>query len=210
MQIVKPSYQIEKLAPAEEIMRRIERAGRTCWKSEEMIAIDSAEKFVHMIVKKGHLSVIEHDDMTVRFICDRGFTHEFVRHRLVSYSQESTRYCNYSKEKFGSEITVIERCYWDKRYEANYAYWVRACEAAEKAYFLLMENDAKPEQARAVLPISLKTEIVATTNLREWGHIFNQRTSSKAHPQMRELMVPLLAEVQRRVPVLFDDLSIYR
>jgi thymidylate synthase (FAD) len=212
MRIISPSYSIEKLDDGEEILKQIERAGRTCYKSEDRITEKSAREFVKMIISRGHLSVIEHPSMTVRFICDRGFTHELVRHRLVSYSQESTRYCNYSKGKFGSEISIIKRCYWvsglppDK--EKLHVFEV-GCREAEARYLDLIELGAKPEEARAILPIGLKTEIVMSANLRQWGHTFYQRTSPKAHPQMRELMVPLLAEVQSRIPIIFDDVSIY-
>jgi thymidylate synthase (FAD) len=209
MIVIEPSYEIEKLDYGREILKRLERAGRTCYKSEERITDESAEAFVRMIIERGHLSVIEHDNMTVRFICDRGFSHELVRHRLVAYSQESTRYCNYSKGKFGGEITVIDRCYWEED-DPRYIQWQNACVEASLRYHKLIGMGAKPEEARAVLPISLKTEIVATANLREWGHIFFQRTSPKAHPQMRELMVPLLHEVQSRVPVIFDNVDVYK
>jgi thymidylate synthase (FAD) len=212
MRIVKPDFAIEKLAPGREILQGIERAGRTCYKSEDRITDESAEAFVKMIIERGHLSVIEHDYMSVRFICDRGVTHELVRHRLVAYSQESTRFCNYSKGKYGREITVIKPCFWDEKvdHESCYQWWYDACHTAEKIYLALLERGAKPEEARSVLPNSLKTEIVATANLRQWGHIFFQRTSPKAHPQMRELMVPLLEGVRKLVPVIFDNLDIYK
>jgi len=209
MRVIKPSYSIERLDEADVVFKRIERAGRTCYKSEDRITDESARQFIKMLIARGHLSVIEHESMTVRFICDRGFTHELVRHRLVSYSQESTRYCNYSKAGFDNQITVIDRCYWDKT-DPRYDYWFDACQIAERAYMHLIEIKATPEEARAVLPIGLKTEIVATANLREWGHIFYQRTSERAHPQMRELMIPLLAEMRERLPIIYDDLSIYR
>jgi thymidylate synthase (FAD) len=219
MQIIKPSYTIEKLDDGDEILARIERAGRTCYKSEDRITPDSAKEFVAMILERGHHSVIEHEYMTVRFICDRGVTHELVRHRLVAYSQESTRYCNYSKGKFGRVITVIEPCFWDKKeaakkgvkdvYRDKYKMWKAACMYAQDYYNILIEAGASPQEARSVLPNSLKTEIVTTANLREWRHIFTLRTSKAAHPQMREIMVPLLEEVKSRVPVLFDDITPY-
>jgi thymidylate synthase (FAD) len=155
------------------------------------------------------MSIIEHGLITVRFICNRGFTHEVVRHRIASFSQESTRFCNYSKGKFGGEISVIDASYRTRGTEA-FDVWVDAIEYAEKAYMRLLELGEKPEEARDILPIGLKTEIVVSANLREWGHIFFQRTSPKAHPQMRELMIPLLGEVRARIPVLYDNLAIYR
>ena len=153
-----------------------------------------------------HESVIEHFSVSVRFICDRGVTHEMVRHRLASFSQESTRYCNYSKGKFGSQITVIRPCFWKPGEEA-YQRWFLACEQAEHYYFYLLNGGAKPQEARSVLPNSLKTEIVMTANLREWKTVFRQRTAPMAHPQMRQLMTPLLAEFKSLIPVIYDGIE---
>jgi thymidylate synthase (FAD) len=166
------------------------------------------EQIQVMLDDPPHESVIEHATMSVRFVCDRGVSHELVRHRLCGFSQESTRYCNYGKGRFGSHITVIRPVFWEGEDEREaYEIWERECLNAEDAYLDLVARGARPEQARSVLPNSLKTEIVVTANLREWRHIFRLRTSLKAHPQMRQLMRPLLAECRRRVPVLFDDVG---
>lgn len=151
------------------------------------------------------MSVIEHCGVTVRFVCDRGVTHEIVRHRLAAYSQESTRYCNYSKGKFGGEITVIKPSFW-KEESYEYVMWVKSMEEAESNYFALIGMGAPPQEARSVLPNSLKTEIVMTCNIREWRHVFSLRCSKAAHPQMRELMLPLMREFYRKSPVLFENL----
>lgn len=206
VKIVKPSYEILTPINGDEILKLIELAGRTCYKSDNLITPDSAKNFVGKIAQRGHESVIEHYNITVRFICNRGFTHELVRHRLAAYSQESTRYCNYNKDKFGSEITVI------KPFEINedtkeYDLWKEAMQNAEKSYMAMIENGSKPENARGVLPIDIKTEIVITTNLREWKHIFKLRTSKAAHPSMRELMIPLLKEFKEKIPVIFDKIE---
>ena len=206
VKIVKPSYEILTPINGDEILKLIELAGRTCYKSDNLITPDSAKNFVEKIAQRGHESVIEHYNITVRFICNRGFTHELVRHRLAAYSQESTRYCNYNKDKFGSEITVI------KPFELNentkeYDLWKEAMQNAEKSYMAMIENGSKPENARGVLPIDIKTEIVITTNLREWKHIFELRTSKAAHPSMRELMIPLLKEFKEKIPVIFDKIE---
>lgn len=206
VKIVKPSYEILTQINGDEILKLIELAGRTCYKSDNLITPDSAKNFVEKIAQRGHESVIEHYNITVRFICNRGFTHELVRHRLAAYSQESTRYCNYNKDKFGSEITVI------KPFEINedtkeYDLWKEAIQNAEKSYMAMIENGSKPENARGVLPIDIKTEIVITTNLREWKHIFKLRTSKAAHPSMRELMIPLLKEFKEKIPVIFDKIE---
>lgn len=204
MNIIKPYFVIESNIDQDYILKQIELAGRTAYKSEDKITEDSAKDFVGMILKRGHLSVIEHQSVTVRIICDRGVSHEIVRHRLAAYTQESTRYCNYSKGKFGNEITVIEPVFWDKNDE-KYKVWRAAMKHSEICYNRLIELGATPQEARSVLPNSLKTEIVMTMNLREWRHFFSMRTSSVAHPQMREIAVPLLKEFQRRIPIIFDD-----
>ncbi|MDL1971913.1 MAG: FAD-dependent thymidylate synthase [Deltaproteobacteria bacterium] len=206
MKIIRPYFIIEDSIDGEEILRRIERAGRTAYKSEHKITPDSAEKFVKMILDLGHESVIEHEKVTVRVICDRGISHEIVRHRIASYTQESTRFCNYSKGRFGNEITVIKPCFWDDG-SKEYKIWRDAMENAERAYMELIKLGAKPEEARSVLPNSLKTEIVITMNLREWRHFFKLRTSKRAHPQMREVATSLLQAFKERIPVIFDDIG---
>ncbi|MPM08412.1 Flavin-dependent thymidylate synthase [bioreactor metagenome] len=204
MKIIKPYHVIETNIDGNDILRHIERAGRTCYKSEKRITADSAKTFVAGLIKSGHESVIEHYNITVRFICDRGVSHELVRHRLASFSQESTRYCNYGKS---DEITVIKPCFWA---EDNFAYmaWKNSCEQAERAYLDMLFASNSPQEARSVLPNSLKTEVVVTANLREWRTIFKQRTTKAAHPQMRELMIPLLAELKELIPAVFDDIEV--
>lgn len=243
----------------------IELAGRTCYKSEDKIIEGSANEFVKMISKRGHLSVIEHVNVTVKFISNRGFTHELVRHRLCSYSQESTRYCDYQKGKFGSEITVIDqrmiileemvKSIYDpiygnedksigeqidgfKKWLVEYGVrkvtdngwinaltgepdsmlnnafaaigdWIDAMCKAESAYLRMREHDVPPQVARGVLPIDLKTEIVTTANLRQWGHIFRLRTSPTAHPNMHQLMIPLLEEFKKMFPGIYDKLEVF-
>lgn len=209
MKIIKPSYEIEEKIEPEKIMNTIERAGRTCYKSENNIKEGSAEKFIENIIKRGHESVIEHEKITVRFICDRGVTHELVRHRIASYSQESTRYCNYCNDKFGNELTFIEPCFWNgdtKEDKLNKKIWTETLEYIEKQYNNMIQSGAKPEQARSILPNSLKTEIVVTMNLRQWRHFFKLRTSPSAHPQIKEISDMLLDELKQKLPVIFGDL----
>jgi thymidylate synthase (FAD) len=212
MKIIKQYCTWEQKPPAD-TLQILERAGRTCYRSECLITPDSAIKFIKTIKDKNHQSVLEHVSASVRFITDRGVTHELVRHRLASFSQESTRYCNYSKEKFGDEITVIEPVWFydvcpGSTNELNFHTWHECCEACEKAYFNLLKNGQTPQEARAVLPNSLKTEIVMTANLREWIHVFNLRTSKAAHPQMRNLAIECLNMFKDAVPVLFDDIKV--
>ena len=208
MRAIKASAIIETNIDGVGICKAIEEAGRTCYKSEGKITGDSYIKFIEKILKIGHHSVLEHESIRVRFICDRGVTHEIVRHRLASYSQESTRYCNYSKEKFGNEITVIKPCFWSED-SIKYHLWEEGMSNAEKFYFDLITNHgAQPQEARSVLPNSLKTEIVMSCNIREWRHFFALRTSIKAHPQMREVAIPLFDMFKQKIPVLFDDIEV--
>jgi thymidylate synthase (FAD) len=206
MKIINPSFVIEDQIDGKAVLRKLEVAGRTCYKSEDLITDESAERFVRGILQRGHESVIEHVSVTVRIICDRGVTHEIVRHRIAGYSQESTRYCNYCKDKFGNEITVISPCFWQPDSPAHQS-WAVAMFHAERLYFDLLSKGATPQEARSVLPNSLKTEIVMTANLREWRHFFKLRTSKAAHPQMLEIAVPMLAEFQRLIPVIFEDIN---
>jgi thymidylate synthase (FAD) len=205
MRIINPSFEIYKNISAEDILKNIEKFGRVCYKSESRITENSVNSFVQRIIKRGHESVIEHEKITVKIICDRGVSHEIVRHRIASYSQESTRYCNYTDDKFGKELTFIRPCFWEQN-SKKYNIWYKQMESVEKNYFSLIDLGSTPEQARSILPNSLKTEIVITMNLREWRHFFKLRTSMKAHPQMREISIPLLLEMANYVPVVFDDL----
>lgn len=203
---IQPEIEILSTESYEDMLRRIEKIGRVCYKSEERIGEGTAEKFIAGIIKRGHESVIEHGSITVKVTCDRGVTHEIVRHRIASYSQESTRYCNYSKEGFGGEITVIRPFYLVEGTE-GWQYWKVACRMAEKSYFELLDWGCTPQEARAVLPTCLKTEVVMTANLREWRHFFKLRTAPAAHPQMREVAIPLLHQMRSQVPVIFDDIE---
>lgn len=203
MKIIKPSATIEAYTPGLEQV--IEAAGRTCWKSEDKITdcIEDTEAFIGRIMNFKHESVLEHGAITVRFIIDRGVSHELVRHRLASFSQESTRYCNYGKDKFGKEITVIDPSGAFPDFEDRRDAWFAAMLATEKQYFELLARGATPQEARSVLPNSLKTEVVMTANPREWRHVFTLRCNRAAHPQIREVMIPLQKEFQARWPSLF-------
>lgn len=203
MNIINASYKIEKL-PSREDIQLIEAAGRVCYKSEEKITDTSFVDFLERIVRKGHESVLEHSMLTVRFICDRGVSHELVRHRLASFSQESTRYCNY-----GGEVAFIMPCFFEQCLNVYppYVLWKDAMLSSEDTYKEMLKQGASPQEARSVLPNSTKTEVVMTANLREWRHILKLRTSKAAHPQMRELMCPLLEDLKASIPVIFDDIS---
>lgn len=189
MKIINPSFEILSPVDGQAILQHIERCGRVCYKSEDKITDTSAQTFVGSIIKRGHEAVLEHASVTVKFVVDRGVSHEIVRHRLAAYCQESTRYCNYSKDGFGGQVTFIQPNFLD-RGTRGWELWVLACEQAEKAYFDLLNWGCSPQEARAVLPNSLKTEVVMTANLREWRHFFKLRTAPAAHPQMREVTIP--------------------
>ena len=211
MKIIKPSYEI--LTPISDggikELQHIEKIGRVCYKSENRITDDgeSAKKFVKMLISNGHEAMIEHSSLSVKFIVDRGVSHELVRHRIASFAQESTRYCNYSKDKFGNEITVIEPCFWNED-TGFYECWKVSCEQSERYYFELLNGGATPQQARTVLPNSLKTEITITANYREWRNFFKLRTAEASHPQMREVTIPLLKELKTLIPIIFDDIEV--
>lgn len=208
MRIIEPSHEFLEAFDGLEMVKSIERMGRICYKSEGNISDTSYRKFLQNLISRGHESVIEHGKVSVLVICDRGVSHEIVRHRIASYSQESTRYCNYSQDKFGNELTFIRPCFWTADSPA-FGVWKASMEAVERDYFRLLELGATPQEARSVLPNSLKTEIVVTMNLREWRHFFKLRTTAAAHPQMRQTAAALLRDFQSRIPVIFDDIAAY-
>jgi len=213
--VIKPSFEFVDEIDGVKILKKIERMSRICYKSEAQITDTSYIQMVKHILERGHESQLEHASVTVIVTCDRGVTHEIVRHRLASYSQESTRYCNYSKDKFGNELTFIKPCFWDEdtaiksvlEETSLYKDWFGAMQFAEKRYLDMIAKGAKPEQARSILPNSLKTEIGITMNLREWRHFFKLRTAKAAHPQMREIACQMLKEFSNRIPMVFDNIQ---
>lgn len=202
IEIIEPKHEIVDEINSQAILKKIERIGRVSHKSEDRTAPGTAEEFIKKLLGWGHESILEHVSFTVKFICDRGVTHELVRHRIAAYTQESTRYCNYS-----GKIQFIKPLFFKEDSEA-YRLWLESCEACASSYLKLISSGAKPEEARDVLSNSLKTEIYATYNLREWRHVFKMRCQKAAHPQIREIMIPLLEELQKKIPVIFDDFEI--
>ena len=208
MRVINAGYEIISDLNGAEILKHIERCARVCYKSEDRITDGSAEKMVAALIRSGHEAMLEHYSFTVKFICDRGIANELVRHRIASFAQESSRYCCYAKDKFGKELTFINPCFWEPDSD-NYARWFHEMDEAEKTYLAMIEDGATPEQARDILPTSIKTEIVMTANLREFRHFFKLRaegTTGKPHPQMLEITIPLLKELKQKVPVVFDDI----
>lgn len=213
MNIIKPWVVEVSVLPQDTVYGLIEAAGRTCYLSESGDG-DTPEKFIQRLIARGHESVLEHASATLRFICDRGVTHELVRHRIASYSQESTRYCNYSHGKFGGGIKVIDLATGfgydldNPQDRAKYAEWMEAMEDAEGHYMKMLELGATPQEARSVLPSSTKTEIVVTMNIREWRHFVRLRylgTTGAPHPQMREVAKMSYDILSSRYPVLFEE-----
>jgi len=201
IEIIKQSHEIISLP--DDLLKTIEKAGRTCYKSEDKITEDSANRFVEMLIKRGHEAMIEFGDIIVKFITDRGVTHELVRHRMCSFAQESTRYCNYANKP----IKFITPCYWPID-GFEWGAWMEALQKSAQVYKrLITKYHCTPQEARAVLPNSLKTEINVKANIREWRHIFSLRCAKAAHPQIRALMLPLLKELQKKLPVVFDDFN---
>lgn len=206
MKMIPPSFELLDCPDGTDLLKKIELAGRVCYKSEAKITPDSAYGFVRRILENGHESVLEHEKITVRIICDRGVSHEIVRHRIASYSQESTRYCNYSLDKYQNELTFIRPFFWSDDLDKLHI-WKEAMEMAERSYLSLIARGASPQEARSVLPNSLKTEIVVTMNIREWRHFFKLRASTAAHPQMQEIAMPLLQRFQEVIPIIFDNIG---
>jgi len=204
MKIINQSYEILSDPDLRKQLKLIELSGRTAYKSEDKITDDSAKDFVKMINNRNHEAVLEHSFLSVKFITDRGVSHELVRHRLCSFTQESTRYCNYSKDKFDNGITFIWPIWYNQEETAS-AIWLKSISQSEIDYLKMLELGWNPQQARSVLPNSLKTEIVVSANFREWKHIFRLRAISKAaHPQMRDLMIPLYNYCREQLPEIFD------
>lgn len=205
MKLISQHYEVLTDIYAEKALTLIEKCGRVCYKSEDKITKDSASEFVAKINKNNHESVIEHSMLTVRFVTDRGVSHELVRHRLASFSQESTRYCNYSLGKFGGELLLIRPVWFNYANDILIGTWMKQMTAMEATYFMLLERGLSPQDARSVLPNALKTEIIVTANFREWKHIFKMRALNKAaHPQMRDLMIPLYLWCRKLIPEIFD------
>lgn len=222
MNKIKASYEILTLISESGIkeLQHIEKIGRVCYKSEDYITEDgeSARKFVAMLIRNGHEAMIEHSFLSVKFTVDRGVSHELVRHRIASFAQESTRYCNYAKDKFGAECAFIDlepgimldnkmKKMSGEEIALVMAEWTSAMEDAERHYMRLLELGATPQIARAVLPNSTKTEITVSANYREWRNFFKLRVPADVHPQMREVTIPLLKELKGMIPVIFDDIE---
>ena len=203
MQIVDPYIQVEKINGIQ-IMKNIERACRTCYRSEGKITEESYKTLLKNCITRGHESVLEHEKVTIRLYCDLGVYKDLTRHRIASFSIESTRYCNYGKDKFDNELKIIKPCNIEEGTDI-YANWKNACEAIEKNYMEMSKKGALPDQLRMILPHSIAAEATMTANIREWKHILSLRASNHTHPSIRQLMIPLLLYFKQIMPEIFED-----
>lgn len=199
MRMVQQSYEIIKFP--ENALQEIEADARTCYQSHDKITDESAEKLACKLIDKGHGAMLEFADVKVKFITNRGISHELVRHRPCSFAQESTRYVRYN------DVDFIEPEWWLRAKVDQRQSWLDAMCSAEEKYTALLDSGLSPQDARGVLPADTKTEIRVKTNIREWRHIFSLRCARSAHPQMRSLLAPLLADFKQLMPVFFDDIS---
>ena len=210
MKVIEPSYSFLGDIDGVAMLQKIEIAKRICYQSEDRITQDSYLASAADLIARGHEAMLEHASVSVLFTIDRGVANEITRHRIASFAQSSTRYCNFSQDKFGNEITVIRPCFL-RNGTVAYDEWYEACAVAEQKYFSLLRIGMKPEEARDVLPISTMTKLVMTANLREWRHFFKLRavgTTGKPHPQMLQVTVPLLDDFKKIIPVVFNDLVV--
>lgn len=207
VKIIKPSVEIISEINSDKILKQIEKCARNCYKSENNITEDttSAVKMIGKLIEMGHTAMIEFADVIVNLHCDIGVYKDLTRHRHCSFAIESTRYCNYSKGKFGNEISVIKPCNMDEN-SGIYHTWLKAMNDMERAYMQMAEIGATPDQLRMILPHSTAASVMMKANVREWRHIFNLRCAKAAHPSVRQIMLITLNEFHNKIPVLFDDL----
>mgnify|MGYP003288824193 CR=1 FL=1 len=233
MKLINSSVQILDEINEAEVISKIVKVARTCYKSEDASTPDKDKALVKRLIQSGHEAMIEHYSISVKFICDRGVSHELVRHRMASFAQESTRYCNYSKDKFDNELTFIcpnwlnceemqhyvnianidNKAIYEMGHDENLQLIDRAkcsfiydMSNSEHGYLFQIKCGWLPQQARSILPNAIKTEVNMTTNLREWRHFFKLRCATAAHPDMRVLALDLLKQMYIAIPTVFEDL----
>lgn len=205
MKIIEPKIWVEEFDPIK-IMRNLERACRTCYRSEGLITEDSYKKLLKNCINRGHESILEHEKITVRMVCDIGVYKDLTRHRFGSFSIESTRYCNYGKDKFDNEIKFIKPCNIEEGTE-EYSEWHWCLSQIEESYMKMTELKCTPDQMRMILPHSTAAEVTMTANIREWRHILDLRTKKMTHPSIRQLLIPLLLKFKYTMPELFNEIE---
>lgn len=217
MKIIQPEVYISQYDGVA-IMKNIEKACRTCYRSEGNITDDSYKTLLKNCINRGHESVLEHEKITVKLICDIGVYKDLTRHRIASFSIESTRYCNYGKDKFDNEIRFIQPIYYNDAWQiANYDgqamteeeqkcyYWYNCMLNIEETYLDMAKLGCTPDEMRMILPHSTAAEVVMTANIREWKHILELRCSKAAHPAVQQVMIPILLNFKENMPVIFED-----
>ena len=204
MRLVEPWIKVENFDGVK-IMKRIERACRTCYRSEDKISEESYKNLLTNCLNRGHESVLEHEKITVRIYSDIGTYKDLTRHRFASFSVESTRYCSYNKDKYGNEIAVVNPVYMEDK--EVFETWKKAKEDMEKAYMKMKELGASTDMCREVLPHSTAAEYTMTANIREWKHILELRTTNHVHPAIRQVLIPLLLLFKEQMPEIFGDIE---
>lgn len=205
MKIIDAWIEVEDF-DAKRIMQNLERACRTCYRSEDKITDTSYETLLKNCVNRGHESILEHEKITIRMCCDVGVYKDLTRHRIASFSIESTRYCNYSKDKFDNEIKFIKPVNFEEDTK-QYNEWLACMQYLQRSYnYLAIEEHCTPDQLRMLLPHSTAAEVTMTANIREWKHILELRCSKMTHPAVRQLMIPLLLKFKQEMPVIFEDI----
>lgn len=204
MRLVEPWIKVENFDGVK-IMKRIERACRTCYRSEDKISEESYKNLLTNCLNRGHESVLEHEKITVRIYSDIGTYKDLTRHRFASFSVESTRYCSYNKDKYGNEIAVVNPVYIEDK--EVFETWKKAIEDMEKAYMKMKELGASTDMCREILPHSTAAEYTMTANIREWKHILELRTTNHVHPAIRQVLIPLLLLFKEQMPEIFGDIE---
>lgn len=205
MKIIEPKIEIEKV-DYNKIMKNLERACRTCYRSEDRITDESYKTLLKNCINRGHESILEHEKITIRMVCDIGVYKDLTRHRHASFSIESTRYCNYGKDKFDNEIKFIEPVNIEKGTEL-YLEWKNSCEEMETHYIKMAQMGATPDQMRMILPHSTAAVVTMTANIREWKHILSLRCTKHAHPAVEQVMIPLLLHLKQNMPEIFESIE---
>ena len=205
MKIIEPEIIIDNFDSVQ-IMQNLERACRTCYRSEDKITDESYKTLLKNCINRGHESILEHEKITIRMVCDIGVYKDLTRHRHASFSIESTRYCNYGKDKFDNEIKFIRPCNIDEN-TLPYQYWKDALITIEHNYIMMGNCGCTPDQMRMILPHSTAALVTMTANIREWKHILELRASKHTHPSVQQLMIPLLLEFKKTMPEIFDNIE---
>ena len=204
MRIVEPWIKVEKI-DGKKIMKRIERACRTCYRSEGKITEDSYKNLINNCITRGHESVLEHEKVTVRIYSDVGSYKDLTRHRFASFSVESTRYCSYDKDKYGNEIAFMNPVYIENK--EMYETWKKTMQEIENSYIEMKKLGATTDMCRELLPHSTAGEYTMTANIREWKHILSLRTTKHVHPSIRQVLIPLLKYFKEEMPEIFGDVE---